>query len=287
MEKTIWIGSLSGPNLKSKTCTELSRSVQNLQPEADPPQAEKWLGLSVIAFLLVVTAAVATAQQPKKVHRIGYLSSFDPANESTRSEGIRLALRERGYVEGQNVATEYRYTAGKLDRFSELAAELRLPNLSVSQFSRFVDIKTIDMIEVIVTAGKSRQIVARDKSGVYGVIRKQSVAGHQVIGVLKDSVVKRKDSQEGEQGKGLMKVHFLQHRTVTLEVEQDPLRRNLFVFDDTTAKINEQSFRSNDRRSKSRDRAGLYSLEKVAAGTAVKLILKQVVDENIGVNENA
>ena len=64
------------------------------------------------------------AQQPKKVPRIGYLSSFDPATESTRSEAIRLALRELGYIEGQNIAIEYRYAEGKVDRFPELAAEL-------------------------------------------------------------------------------------------------------------------------------------------------------------------
>ena len=40
-----------------------------------------------------------------------------------RSEAIRLALRELGYVEGQNIAIEYRYE-GKLDRLPELAAEL-------------------------------------------------------------------------------------------------------------------------------------------------------------------
>ena len=33
-------------------------------------------------------------------------------------------MREFGYIEGQNIATEYRYTEGKLDRFPELAAEL-------------------------------------------------------------------------------------------------------------------------------------------------------------------
>ena len=64
------------------------------------------------------------AQQPKKVSRIGYLSSGDPASESARSEAIRLALRERGYIEGQNIATEYRYAEGKVDRAPELAAEL-------------------------------------------------------------------------------------------------------------------------------------------------------------------
>ena len=84
----------------------------------------KWLGLSVIAFVLVVTGAVAQAQQPKKVPRIGYLSNNDPALESARSEAIRLALRELGYIVGQNIAIEYRYSVGKADRYPELAAEL-------------------------------------------------------------------------------------------------------------------------------------------------------------------
>src|SRR6266576_5621064 len=83
----------------------------------------KWLGLSVFAFMLVVAGAVVTAQQPKKVSRIGYLSSFDPAGESARSEGIRLALRELAYIEGQNIATEYRYAEGKRERLSEVATE--------------------------------------------------------------------------------------------------------------------------------------------------------------------
>jgi putative ABC transport system substrate-binding protein len=74
--------------------------------------------------MLVVVVAVVEAQQPTKVPRIGYLSSFDPATESTRAEGIRLALRDLGYTEGQNIAFEYRYAEGKLDRFPELAAEL-------------------------------------------------------------------------------------------------------------------------------------------------------------------
>ena len=40
------------------------------------------------------------------------------------SEAIRLALRERGHIEGQNIAIEYRHAEGKLDRLPELAAEL-------------------------------------------------------------------------------------------------------------------------------------------------------------------
>ena len=66
--------------------------------------------LSAMLFALCVSAE---AQQPKKVPRIGYLSTGNPATESTRSEAVRLALRELGYIEGQNIAIEYGYTQGR------------------------------------------------------------------------------------------------------------------------------------------------------------------------------
>jgi hypothetical protein len=78
--------------------------------------------LSVVVLLAV--EVTAQAQQPKKVPRIGYLSAGNPTSESTRSEPIRLALRELGYIEGQNIGIEYRYADGEPDRFPELAAEL-------------------------------------------------------------------------------------------------------------------------------------------------------------------
>ncbi len=96
-----------------------------------------------LATFFLTTASLADAQQPKKIPRIGYLSSSDPGSESTRAEGIRLALRERGYVEGQNIAIEYRYAEGKLNRFPELAAEL-------------VRLK----VDIIVVSGGVRLIVA-------------------------------------------------------------------------------------------------------------------------------
>ena len=97
----------------------------------------------LVVVVLLALGVTAEAQQPKKVHRIGYLSAFDPATESTRAEAIRLALRERGYIEGQNIATEYRYAEGKQDRFPELAAEL-------------VRLK----VDIIVVAGGTRLILA-------------------------------------------------------------------------------------------------------------------------------
>jgi putative ABC transport system substrate-binding protein len=74
--------------------------------------------------MLLALPVAARAQQPKKIPRIGYLSAQDPARESARAEAIRLALRERGYIEGQNIAIEHRYAEGKIDRLPQLAAEL-------------------------------------------------------------------------------------------------------------------------------------------------------------------
>jgi putative ABC transport system substrate-binding protein len=84
---------------------------------------KKSFGFALSALLWALSFP-ANAQQPKKVPRIGYLSALEPARESTRSEGVRLALRELGYIEGQNIAIEYRYAEGKVDRLPELVAEL-------------------------------------------------------------------------------------------------------------------------------------------------------------------
>jgi putative ABC transport system substrate-binding protein len=115
----------------------------------------KKAGVLSILFVVVLlaVAVMAVAQQPKKVSRIGYLSNLDPAGESNRLEAIRLALRELGYIEGQNIVTEYRYTEGKVDRFSEHAAEL-------------VRLK----VDIIVVAGGGRLIQAakKDDSHRYG-----------------------------------------------------------------------------------------------------------------------
>ena len=78
----------------------------------------------VLGAMLFAFCSLASAQQSAKVSRIGYLSNTDPASESARVEGIRLALSERGYKEGQNISTEYRYAEGKSESAPELAAEL-------------------------------------------------------------------------------------------------------------------------------------------------------------------
>src|SRR4030095_1032691 len=78
----------------------------------------------LFVVIMLAVAVIAEAQQPKKVSRIGYLSNADAATDSARAGGLRLALRDLGYIEGQHIAIEYPYAEGKIDRAPELAAEL-------------------------------------------------------------------------------------------------------------------------------------------------------------------
>jgi putative tryptophan/tyrosine transport system substrate-binding protein len=113
----------------------------------------KWLGLSVIAFVLVVTGAVAQAQQPKKVPRIGYLGNPSPSASSAHIEAFRQGLRELGYVEGKNIVIEWRHHEGKLDRLPALAAEL-------------VRLK----VDVIVTAGPPATRAAKEATATIPIV---------------------------------------------------------------------------------------------------------------------
>ena len=106
--------SFRSDNPKSKTCAELNRSIENL----------KWWGIFAIAFAFTFGGAVALAQQPAKVPRIGVLAGSSSAGESPRVEAFRQGLRELGHVEGTNIAIEYRYANARFDKLPALADEL-------------------------------------------------------------------------------------------------------------------------------------------------------------------
>ena len=74
--------------------------------------------------MLVVTGAVAEAQQPVKISRIGILGGASASANASRIEAFRQGLRELGYVEGKSIVIEHRWADGQLDRLPALAAEL-------------------------------------------------------------------------------------------------------------------------------------------------------------------
>jgi putative ABC transport system substrate-binding protein len=106
----------------------------------------------LLAIVLLSTVFPAAAQQPK-VPRIGFLVAGPASAVSARVEAFRQGLRERGYVEGKNIAIEYRYGEGKLERLAELAAEL-------------VQLK----VNVIVTAGSQATRPAKEATHTIPIV---------------------------------------------------------------------------------------------------------------------
>jgi putative tryptophan/tyrosine transport system substrate-binding protein len=83
----------------------------------------KFLGALAVIFVSASTAA--EAQQAGRVYRLGILRATTPPPTGQGTEPtLRNALRELGYVEGQNLTVEGRYADGKLERLPVLAREL-------------------------------------------------------------------------------------------------------------------------------------------------------------------
>ena len=88
----------------------------------------KLVGLALVATVFVICVR-AEAQQPGKVYRIGYISGRSGAEPL--DDVFKSALRELGYVEGQNMSVTYRWAEEKLDRLPALAVELVQLNVDV------------------------------------------------------------------------------------------------------------------------------------------------------------
>jgi putative ABC transport system substrate-binding protein len=79
--------------------------------------------ITLIAGSAFASPVIARAQQ-KTIPVIGFLSSASPGPFASFVAAFRQGLRETGYVEGQNVAIEYRWAEGRYDRLPDLVADL-------------------------------------------------------------------------------------------------------------------------------------------------------------------
>jgi putative ABC transport system substrate-binding protein len=82
------------------------------------------------AFLALIGGAAASwpltahAQQPGKLPTIGFLGTTTPAAQNQWTAAFVQRMRELGWIDGRTVAIEYRWGAGRRERFAEIAAEL-------------------------------------------------------------------------------------------------------------------------------------------------------------------
>ena len=118
--------------------------------------------------------AVAQAQQPAKIPRIGLLISSSASFSLARVEAFRQGLRELGYVEGKNIIIEYRYADGKLERLPDLAAEL-------------VRLK----VDVIVTTGVQPILAAKKASATIPIVFAASSRSSRNWACLQPGTTKR------------------------------------------------------------------------------------------------
>jgi putative ABC transport system substrate-binding protein len=117
--------------------------------------------LLILITAILAAPFVADAQQPAKLYRIGWLGGVAPTTpEFERLSGaFREGLREHGYIEGQNLVIELRWTGGQIERSSSLAAEL-------------VNLK----VDLIVAAGNPRARAAKEATSAIPVVMVYVVA---------------------------------------------------------------------------------------------------------------
>jgi putative ABC transport system substrate-binding protein len=107
----------------------------------------------LVAVVLLALAAIAEAQQAAKVSKIGWLSIGSDSGPGSTIRGVPPELRALGYVEGKNIAFDYRYADNKLDRLPALADEL-------------VRLK----VDVLVTPGTPAAIAAKNATRTIPIV---------------------------------------------------------------------------------------------------------------------
>ena len=115
-----------------------------------------WLNRLLVVLIVVALFTPAEAQRPKKIVRIGYLAGASLSANKARVEALRQGLRDLGYVEGKNLAIEFRFAEVSFERLSAFATEL-------------VSLK----VDVIVTVGATATLAAKEATKTIPIVMAQ------------------------------------------------------------------------------------------------------------------
>jgi putative ABC transport system substrate-binding protein len=166
--------------------------------------------LGTLAGGLLATPLAAEAQQADKVARIGILSPGRPFIPSDVFEAFRHGMRDLGYVEGQNLAIEWKFADGHVDRLRELTAELlhlkvdvivaiNVPAVQAAKaatatipivFVQVADAAASDLVQSLARPGGNVTglvSISRELSGKRLELLKDALPGVTQVGVLRDT----------------------------------------------------------------------------------------------------
>jgi ABC-type uncharacterized transport system substrate-binding protein len=150
-----------------------------------------------VPVVFALTVSPAQAQQPKKVPRIGFLV---PSSQTEMANLLRRELRALGYVEGKNIAIEFRYADGKLDRLPTLADELVGLKVDVlvgistpASLAAQNATKTIPIVFISVSDPVAAGLIdslARPGGNITGFVNIATVLAGKRLELLKETILK-------------------------------------------------------------------------------------------------
>jgi putative ABC transport system substrate-binding protein len=169
-----------------------------------------------------VTLPLAGLAQQTSMPVIGYLSSRSPSDTAALTGAFRKGLEEAGFVEGQNVAIEYRWAEGQYDRLSTLAVDLVQRGVTVlvatgGEPSALTAKAATSKIPIVFSIGGDpvkiglAESISRPRGNATGVslltttpeskrlgLLREAVPGSKVIGVLIDPNYQEAEAQAHE-----------------------------------------------------------------------------------------
>jgi putative tryptophan/tyrosine transport system substrate-binding protein len=160
----------------------------------------KWVGIFVIALTFTFGGAVAHAQQTGKIFRIGFLDASTASANAVLLDAFRQELKKLGWIEGKNIAIEYRFAEQKPERLPELAADLvrlKVDLIVVSGLTMALAAKKATTTIPIVMATSADPVgagliasLARPGGNVTGLSSLPDELGTKRLEILKDAVPK-------------------------------------------------------------------------------------------------